>query len=125
MSTPTTTNGGSFILPKQRRSLLRPPMLLEEITLAAVRAWEKVPSKVRLNGATPQSLAAMVAQVRDLKSKERDELLALTAIEDARRVAADKTYRKLLDLSAVSQREAHSDPEVAAVFAPTRGDSHL
>ena len=95
IETNPVTNGSPFILAKHRRSLLRAPRNLEEVTEMGVAAWKKVISKVQVSGATPETIAAMLAQVRDLQVKEQDLVVQLRAAKDARRAASDKTYREL------------------------------
>jgi hypothetical protein len=116
---PLNANGGvEFLLSKRRKALLRPPRNLEEILQMALAAWRKVASKVSVSGASPEALEAMLLRVRQTRMAEQEVALHLTAAKDARRVATDRAYRKLLALSAASRREGRTEPEVEAAFAP-------
>lgn len=112
------SGGADFLLSKRRKALLRPPRNLEEILQMALAAWRKVGSKVSVSGATPEALDGMLLRVRQTRLAEQEMTLQLTGVKDARRVATDRAYRKLLALSAASRREGRTEPEVEAAFSP-------
>ncbi|WP_053236995.1 hypothetical protein [Sandaracinus amylolyticus] len=108
------------LTPAERSRKLRPRRDYRELIETFLRVWEENPS-VRLTGLTRAQLrralglAIKAADKEDALRREADTKLRV--LMDARLVAEDDLWRKLLDANALVRAQSRVDPRLAEAFA--------
>ncbi|UJR79585.1 Hypothetical protein I5071_16210 [Sandaracinus amylolyticus] len=104
----------------ERARLLKPRRDYAELITTFLRVWEENP-EVRLTGLTRARLRRELERALRAADKEDAVRRALESklrpLQDARLVAEDALWRKLLDANALVKAQARVDPRIGEAFA--------
>jgi hypothetical protein len=100
---------------KQR--LLKPRDDVDEIAAGLLAAWARVKRRVRVPGVTAAELTALVKRWKRAKKRERAIEERQARLADARLLAGDALFRRILEVWRMARAVGVADPDVSQAFA--------